>query len=137
VRDGPARRLRQLIADRCGAAAVEMALVLPVAMAFIFGIWYLGWALNCGSEVRHAVELGSRIYISNPSATSDQLRTAVASHLTDVPISAVTLTPSTQTIGSASSQHIVWSYQATEDIPVFSALTLNFSGAVDVPLATP
>jgi Flp pilus assembly protein TadG len=129
-------RLRRCIADQDGAAAVEFALVLPVLMTFILGIWYVGWAFNCGSEVGHAVELGSRIYVSNPNSTTDDLKTAVASHLTDVPISAVTLTVTTPAIGTASSEHIVWSYQTTAPIPFMSAVNFNFAGSVDVPLAT-
>lgn len=131
------RHLRRALRRVDGSAAVEFALVIPVATAFIFGVWYLGWAINCGSEVRHAVELGSRIYVSNPNATLDQLKTAVASHLTDVTINSVTLASSTATVGSATDQHITWSYQATMQVPVFSTLSLSFSGAVDVPQATP
>ena len=128
---------RRCLSDRGGAAALEFALVVPALMTLIFGIWYLGWAFNCGSEVGHAVELGSRIYISNPNATSDDLKTAVASHLTDVPISAVTLTVTTQAIGTASSEHITWTYATTAPIPFISAVPFNFGGSVDVPLATP
>ena len=128
---------RRCLADRAGAAALEFALVFPVLATFILGIWYVGWAFNCGSEVRHAVELGSRIYITNPSATASDLQTAVSSHLTDVAISSVTLNTSQVAIGTATSQHITYSYQATAPIPFIPAVTFTFGGAVDVPLATP
>ena len=131
------QRLRQLAADSFGGAALEFALVLPAVIMFIFGIFYVGWAYNCGSEVRHAVELGSRIYIANPNATTANLTTAVDSHLVSVPASAVTLASSTVTVGSASSQHITYSYQTTAPIPFMSAVNFTFNGAVDVPLATP
>lgn len=124
------------LASADGGAAVEFALILPVLATFVFGIWFVGWALNCGSEVRHAVELGSRIYISNPTATSSDLKTAVTSHLTDVSIGDVTLDTSTVTVGTASSQHITYSYQTTAPIPFIPTVNFNFSGAVDVPLAT-
>jgi len=82
------------------------------------------------------VELGSRIYIVNPAATSSDLQTAVTSHLDDVSISDVTLNSSTVTIGAASSQHITYSYQATAPIPFIPDVTFNFAGSVDVPAAT-
>lgn len=129
--------LRRWLAGVDGGAAVEFALILPVLSTFVFGIWFIGWALNCGSEVRHAVELGSRIYVSNPAASSTDLQTAVTSHLQDVSISDVTLATSTVTEGTAQSQHITYSYQATAPIPFMPAVTFNFAGAVDVPLATP
>jgi Flp pilus assembly protein TadG len=129
--------LRKGCADTNGAAALELALVLPPLVIFIFGIWYIGWSLNLGGEVRHAVELGSRIYITNPTATTNDLQTAVASHLTDVPIGSVTLATSTSTVGTATSQHITWSFQTTAPIPFMNAIPTSFSGSYDVPAATP
>jgi len=128
-----ARRLR---GARSGAAAVEFALVLPLLVIFIFGVWYIGWAINLGGEVRNAVEMGSRIYITNPTATSDDLKTAVASHLIDVPIASVTLSTASQTTGGATSQHIIWSYSTTAPIPFLSAIPISFTGTYDVPAAT-
>ena len=128
-------RLRRL-ADRSGAAAVELALVMPLLIVFLFGIWELGWGLFKGGEVRHAVELASRIYVTNPSATSTDLSTAVASHLDALPIASVTLAVTDQTVSGAAVKHITWSYRYTATIPLMSSLPLNFSGVVDVPLAT-
>ncbi|MBV9997138.1 MAG: pilus assembly protein [Caulobacteraceae bacterium] len=71
----------RLAADASGAAAVEFALVFPVLLTVILGIWYTGWAMSSGGEVRHAVELASRIYITNPNATNADLQAAVTSHL--------------------------------------------------------
>jgi Flp pilus assembly protein TadG len=119
-----------------GAAALEFALVVPVLLTAIFGIWFIGWAYNLGSEVGHAVELASRIYITNPAATASDLQTAVASHLTDVPIGDVTLATAQTTVGAATTQHITWSYHTSAPIPFISAVNFNFAGQVDVPLAT-
>jgi len=133
------RKIRCVLArlgDRGGAAAVELALVFPLLTMFIFGIWYVGWNLYCGGEVRHAVELGSRIYISNPSATTSDLQAAVAAHLQDVPVNNFSLATSQQAVGTATNQHITWSYNTTLNIPFVPSLPMNFSGAIDVPLAT-
>jgi Flp pilus assembly protein TadG len=128
---------RRALAERAGSAAVEFALIIPVALTFVFGIWYMGWALNCGSEVRHAVELGSRIYVTNPTATQSDLTTAVDSHLIAVSSSAITLNVASKTEGSATVEHITYSYSTTAPIPFISAIPLTFSGSVDAPLATP
>jgi len=124
------------LSDEGGGTAVEFALVLPLLVLFVFGTWYVGWAINLGGEVRNAVEMGSRIYITNPTATSDELKTAVASHLSDVPINSVTLSSSSSTIGTATSQHITWSYQTTAPIPFMSAIPISFAGTYDVPAAS-
>lgn len=86
--------------------------------------------------MRHAVELGSRIYITNPSATTDDLKTAVASHLLDVPVNNFTIASAAQTVGTATTQHITWSYNTTLSVPFIPSLPMNFSGAIDVPTAT-
>ena len=130
---------RQLgrLADNRGGAALEFALVLPALTVFVFGVWYMGWAVNLGSEVGHAVEQGARIYISNPNASSDDLKTAVSSHLMDVPIDSITLNVSQSTIGLATSEHVTWSFQTTAPIPLISAIPITFTGSYDTPLATP
>jgi Flp pilus assembly protein TadG len=132
----PGAFLRRWATSEAGTTVVEFALVLPVLVTFIFGIWFIGAAYNGGTEAGHAVELASRIYVTNPSATLADLQTAVSSHLISVPISSVNLTSATVTIGSAQSQHITWAYSTTAAIPFISAIPFNFHGTVDVPLAT-
>jgi Flp pilus assembly protein TadG len=130
------RTLAGLARDARGATAVEFALVLPLLVIFVFGIWWLGWAINLGGEVRHAVEMGSRVYILHPSATATELQTAVASHLTDVDISDISLATASTTVGTTTSQHITWSYQTHAPIPFMSSIPISFSGTYDVPSAT-
>ena len=120
-----------------GAAAVEFAIVFPVLAMIIFGMWFLGFALYQGGEVRHAVELGSRIYITQSSPTLQNLKDAVNTHLADVPLSSVTVNETSTTTGSSTNAHITWSYQVTTSIPFRSSIPLNFNGTVDVPQATP
>lgn len=131
------RAVAGLAHDARGAAAVEFALVLPLLAIFIFGVWWLGWAINLGSEVGHAVEMGSRVYVLHPAATATELQTAVASHLTDVNVSDINLATASTTVGTATSQHITWSYQTHAPIPFMSSIPISFSGTYDVPSATP
>jgi Flp pilus assembly protein TadG len=131
------RLLRRAIGERSGAAAVEFALIVPVLCVFLYGIWYTGWAIQQGDEVRHAVELGSRIYVTNSASTLANLRTAVSSHLTSVSISSVTLASTSATVDSEAYQHITWSFSTTAPIPGISSINYTFGGSVDVPAVTP
>ena len=133
----PEAWFRRGLADRAGATALEFAVISPLLITLIFGIWYAGWAFYCGSEVRHAVELGSRVYVFNPNATLSTLQTAVSSHLISVPMSSVTLNATTAAVGAATNEHITWSYQTTAPIPFIPLQHLAFGGAIDVPMATP
>ena len=47
--------IRRCLRATGGAAAVELALVLPALITAILGIWYLGWSYDCGSEIGAAV----------------------------------------------------------------------------------
>jgi Flp pilus assembly protein TadG len=137
----PVAAIRSLAArlarNPSGATALEFALITPAMIMTIFGTWYLGWALNCGGEVRHAVELASRLYIQNPNTTLSQLSSAVSARLDAANINQVTLAASSQTIGTATVEHITWSYTATAPIPMFSTISIPLSGVVDVPMASP
>jgi Flp pilus assembly protein TadG len=130
----PLRKTPALIADQSGATAVETAIVLPVAILFILGIFQLGWGFYCGYDVRQAIERGSRIYLSTPAATSSQLQTAVSAYLTTVKISAVTLTTSSQTTSGVSLQKVAWTYQYPIRLPFMSSLTLDFDSQIVVPI---
>ncbi|HEX4181649.1 MAG TPA: TadE/TadG family type IV pilus assembly protein [Caulobacteraceae bacterium] len=120
--------------DRSGATAVETAIVLPLAILFILGIFQLGWGLYCGYDVRHAIERAARIYISTPTATSDQLTTAVTNKLTAAHIEDVTLTASNQTTGGASLKQVAWVYHYTIQLPFISSFTLDFDSQIVVPI---
>jgi Flp pilus assembly protein TadG len=113
---------------------VESAIVLPVAILFILGIFQLGWGLYCGYDVRQAIERGSRIYLSTPTATSDQLQTAVAAHLTAVKINSIALTTTSQTTSGVTLQKVVWTYQYPIKLPFMSSLTLDFDSQIVVPI---
>lgn len=124
---------RAFAADRSGATAMETAIVLPVAILFIIGILQLGFGIYCGDDVRHAIERGSRIYISNPTATDAQLSTAIASNLTTVQLSAITLTATDQTVSGAAMKSVAWTYSYALQVPFMNNLNLNFDSSIVVP----
>jgi Flp pilus assembly protein TadG len=122
-----------LVGDRSGATATETAIVLPLAILFLLGIFQLGCGIYCGDDVRHAIERGSRIYISDPAATSDQLSTAVASNLTTVKINSITLTATDQTVSGAAMKNVAWTYSYALNLPFMSNMNLNFDSSIVVP----
>ena len=54
------RIVTSLKRDRSGVAAVEFALVAPILIAMIFGIWNAGFMLFADNGIRDAVEVGAR-----------------------------------------------------------------------------
>ena len=118
-----------------GAAAVELALVLPLFITFVFGIFNLGWALFCGAEVRHAVERSSRLLIKDPTTSAADILTDVQSQLSSADPTAVSLTKTTQSVGTGGGiAKLTWTYAYSLSSPFIHPVTLHFDSAMVVPL---
>jgi Flp pilus assembly protein TadG len=65
------RRLRSFFADQSAATAAEFALVLPVALLFLFGIFDVGryfWSIN---RLEKAVQVGTRYAVATKIVSND------------------------------------------------------------------
>lgn len=71
------RKLLALVRDERGAAAVEMAIALPVLVMMLWGIFQLGVAFQASAGMQHALGEGARLatICQNPTA-SGQCNTA-------------------------------------------------------------
>lgn len=75
---------RTLLTDRSGAGAAEFALVLPLFIALLMGLWEFGWTQHCISSVRFATQKASRALLVNQALTEAQLQAMVRQTLTEV-----------------------------------------------------
>ena len=124
----------KLMRDARGAAAVEFALVLPPLFALLMGIFFVGWGLNCGGDVRHAVERASRVYAVDRDATEASFRSAVAANLQFVPAGQVTLAVTRRTMASgAELVDIAWSYGHPLELPFLRDQAWRFASTLSVP----
>lgn len=57
---------RRLTTDQRGASAMEFAIIAPVLLLFIVGIWQLGVLFLANSGLKHAVAEGSRLATTFP-----------------------------------------------------------------------
>ncbi|MGE5500390.1 MAG: TadE/TadG family type IV pilus assembly protein [Ignavibacteriales bacterium] len=118
-----------------GATAVETALILPVFISFVLGTINLGWALYCGAEVRHAVERSSRLLIKDPTTSETAILTDVKSQLSAADPNSVSLTKTTQSLGSGGGiAKLSWTYAYTVSAPFIKNATFHFDSAMVVPL---
>jgi Flp pilus assembly protein TadG len=65
--------LSRLAQDRSGANAVEFAIIAPVFLALLFGVFQLGWALHLNQSVDYAVQNVTRQLVATPSLTLSQV----------------------------------------------------------------
>lgn len=63
-------RLVKLVRDSRGAAAIEMAIALPILVIFIYGIFQVGVAFQAVAGMQHALGEGARLatICQNPTA---------------------------------------------------------------------
>lgn len=64
------RKLVSIVRDERGAAAVEMAIALPVLVMMLWGIFQLGVAFQASAGMQHALGEGARLatICQNPTA---------------------------------------------------------------------
>lgn len=121
--------------DQNGAAAVETAIVLPALIIFVFGIFHLGWAIYCGSDVRHALERASRVYIADRNAADGAFLSAVGAHLETVRLEDVSVTIARERRASgAELAKVQWVYRHDLVVPFLPARRLTFGSTMTIPL---
>lgn len=124
--------------ETSGAAAVELAIVLPMFAAMLFGLVQLGWGLYCRSDVNHAIETASRVYVIDANATDASFLAKVAEDLHTVEAEDVDITIERETMASgAQLVHVDWAYSHQMTIPFLPAPALDFGSRLTVPLAPP
>jgi Flp pilus assembly protein TadG len=73
---------RGFLGNRSGGAALEFALLGPVFLLFIIGLFQVCWAMYCSSSVRYALHNSARALVLNPSMSQSDFQALVTSAVT-------------------------------------------------------
>ena len=130
------RRLEKFHSDRRGSASVEFALLSPIFILFLLGIFVLGWAMHCFQSVRLALEQGGRALQINETLTEQDLASLVRSKLKSIgdPTISITLSDDTS-IPGVKAKNLSARYGISIPIPFYGAYEATYSTSVKVPLA--
>lgn len=128
--------LRRLAGDRSGTTAVELALVLPVFVAFLFGFFEFCWMQHCEASVRTALEETARSVLLKPSMTQSEIQTAVRARLTTLADPNVTVTESIATTVYGRVATLTATFPHTIGVPGMATYTINYQTQVVAPLPT-
>jgi len=128
-------RLKHLAGDRSGATALEFAIVAPVFIALLLGVFNFGYALYCGAAVRHAIQQSSRTLMFNPSTTAAVLKSTAVGKLVAVPVNNLAITIVTETItANEQIKRVNWTYDYMVYVPGMPSQSLQMGSSLVVPL---
>ena len=129
------RVLRCLTRNTSGATALEFAIVAPVFIAMVFGVFNLGYALYCGAAVRHAVQQSSRTLMFNANISAEAFKVTVVSKLVQVPIENLRITISDEVVTQTETlKRVTWTYDYMVYAPFLPAEQLEMGSSIAVPL---
>ncbi len=128
---------RKLSADQSGAAAVEMALSLPVLLTFIYGMMQVGMVMAADAGMQHALGEGARLATIYPTPTDTVIKSKISSKVFGTYIGTYSVSdPVTTTAGTIKYKVLAVSYTVTPNYLFFNGppITLNRSKRVYLSL---
>ncbi|TGS56657.1 pilus assembly protein, partial [Mesorhizobium sp. M1D.F.Ca.ET.183.01.1.1] len=75
-----------------GGGAIEFALIAPVLIMLLFGIFAFGWSMNSNSSVRYTLEASARSLQLNNTMTQSQIQAIATQKLTALGLKNVSVT---------------------------------------------
>jgi Flp pilus assembly protein TadG len=118
-----ALQLRGVAADCSGMAAVEMAIVLPVLLAFLFGFIEVGQALWTQAALQSAVEAAARCAAidTGTCGTPAAVQTYASAHAPGLTVAASSFTVAKPSCGS----QVSIAYRLSSVAWPIASITLN------------
>ena len=122
---------------RCqsGAAAVEMALVLPAFLAFCLGTVEFGRMYWVRSSLQYAVEEAARFALAHPTATDQDLNDLTLERFGNVSYGIPTVTVTRETVGSDNYIIIDATYAFEFITQWFPSEPMTLAGRSRIPLS--
>ena len=128
-------RARRFMRDRAGATALEFAIVAPVLILLLIGIFNVGYAMYCGAAVRNAIQRAARVLILTPATPASTISSAAQALLADVPVNDLAVSVTTETVSSSMQvERVSWTYDYVLSVPFSNTSTLSFGSSMVVPM---
>ena len=128
------RRLRRgWLRDETGTTAIEFAILGPIFLAFVFGIFAFGWGINGFMTVRFELERCARAFLLDPTLTQTQLSTMLANKVSFLGISDVNVTLTISNATGFKLAHAKASYAYEIPVPLVGTFPVGYQTSVDIP----
>lgn len=126
--------VKRKIFDETGTAAVEFALVMPLFLGMVWGVFYIGWAAYSTHSVHRALEMAARALQLKPSTTQSQLQTLVRNNVVlgdDAKNIVITLKLDAVS-GGTQLAHTTATYPVTFTVPLIGTYSFTYSTSMTV-----
>lgn len=123
-------RRRSFLACCRGATAVEFAIVAPLYLAMMVGVFELSRAMWIKASMQYAVEETSRYALVNTSASATTLQTYAESKLSDAGVGTTGMTFTITADGTVADIQVSYSFVTLTSLLPFPSLTLTAKSRV-------
>jgi len=123
-------RRRSFLACCRGATAVEFAIVAPLFLAMMVGVFELSRAMWIKASMQFAVEEAARFALVNTSSTSSDLESYVQTKLTDSGVGTAGMTFTVTADGSVADIQVSYDFVTLTSLLPFPSLTLTAKSRV-------
>jgi Flp pilus assembly protein TadG len=128
---------RGFFRNRSGATALEFALVSPILIMGLIGVFNIGYGVYCGGTVRNAVERSARSLILDPSTPAATIEANAMDMLVAVPVDDLDLTITTEQIATdVQVRRVTWTYDFLLSVPLMSDMPISMGSSLVVPVVT-
>lgn len=130
--------MQKFLASRRGATAVEFALVIPIVLIMVAGIFEMGRAMWIKATMQFVVEETTRYAIVNSAATDAQLITVATGYLNDsgLDITLTWATPFTEVVGTITYIDVTATYAFSAVIPLVPLSNITLTAKSRLPIST-
>ncbi|ESQ91972.1 hypothetical protein ABAC460_03485 [Asticcacaulis sp. AC460] len=123
--------------DRSGATALEFALVSPVLIMGLIGVFNVGYGVYCGGTVRNAIERSSRSLILDPATSAATIEANAMGMLVAVPVDDLNVTVTTEQIATdVQVRRVTWTYDFLLSVPLMTDSSISMGSSLVVPVVT-
>lgn len=125
----------RLLRDQRGAAAIEMAIALPVLILIIYGIFRIGLLFEANAGMQHALGEGARLATLFPTPTDTQITTRMNARLFGNGYGSFTVAAPTTSV-TADSKTLTITYTTPMDFLLLPGPTVTMTRSKVVYLPT-
>lgn len=131
------QKLRSFAGNVDGSSGLEFALVAPLLLMLLFGIFAFGWSMNSISSVRYVLEASARSLQLNNTLTQSDIQAIATQKLQALGLQNINVTITTDPpSGGFTMAHVNASYAFVISFPYFSNYPISYTTSVTVPLVS-